>query len=217
MELDGIYIPDPEILEILADENERQNRSVRNRTVFSLRQAFSINDDGAMECTRIHGRVGDQALPRNKRGITSVPKDKHARYRLKLREEGRCPRCGKPAWPYFECADHRASRKTEKRKWFRKKRGLPVEYEGYLPRGRSAKGDSTHQWMVQQMLENERAMKDETLTSQRAMELTMKDFEAAIAKTELKLAALRDGLKVLKEMYEESKKPNSSKRPTASE
>lgn len=34
--------------------------------------------------------------------------DKHQRYRLKCRSEGRCPHCGKPCAPFAECDDRRA-------------------------------------------------------------------------------------------------------------
>ncbi len=35
------------------------------------------------------------------------PTDKHSRYRLKQQEAGRCPHCGKPCAPYYECATRR--------------------------------------------------------------------------------------------------------------
>ena len=34
---------------------------------------------------------------------------KQSRYRKKMQDEGRCPKCGKPSFPFNECVDHRES------------------------------------------------------------------------------------------------------------
>mgnify|MGYP001572816278 FL=1 len=39
------------------------------------------------------------------------PKDKHSRYRVKQQECGRCPHCGEPCAPYYECEARRFYKK----------------------------------------------------------------------------------------------------------
>lgn len=52
---------------------------------------------------------GSRVLPPRGRKASrwKAPKDKYARYRVKQQEVGRCPHCGKPCAPYYECNDRR--------------------------------------------------------------------------------------------------------------
>jgi hypothetical protein len=40
-------------------------------------------------------------------GSGAPPKDKYGRYRARMRSSGRCPHCGKPCAPFYECETRR--------------------------------------------------------------------------------------------------------------
>jgi hypothetical protein len=50
---------------------------------------------------------GKSQHPRKYKGLYVPPKDKHARWRLKCRLQGRCTHCGKPCAPYATCQERR--------------------------------------------------------------------------------------------------------------
>lgn len=121
---------DPEVEEFLAEQ-------ANPRALLALYRMPGAFDDirgfGFVRAIR-NGYV--TCKPRQKRPEQHrEPKDKHARYRKRLQSEGKCPRCGTPCAPYFECQDHRESRKARKKAYYRLKNELPDEF-GNLPRGK---------------------------------------------------------------------------------
>lgn len=58
-------------------------------------------------------RLHDTTQPRTRRTITRDPRDKQDAWKLRQIAAGRCPRCGKPCAPFYECETHRANKRRE--------------------------------------------------------------------------------------------------------
>jgi hypothetical protein len=51
------------------------------------------------------------SLPRRKTQNREKPaRDKYSNYRKRMVSEGRCPHCGKPCAPFYECAERRGKK-----------------------------------------------------------------------------------------------------------
>jgi len=52
------------------------------------------------------------SMPRGDTNKRKKPaKDKHSRWRQKMVSEGKCPHCGEPCEPFYECANRRVNKK----------------------------------------------------------------------------------------------------------
>jgi hypothetical protein len=59
-------------------------------------------------------RIGS-SMPRGNTSKRKKPAtDKHSRWRQKMVSEGRCPHCGKPCEPFYECEQRRANKKINR-------------------------------------------------------------------------------------------------------